>query len=437
MKKQLLGLLVICCLKGWGQTFDSTKVEQFSVHFQATIINQIKPGFKVPYSGNNSLSPNQESQTSITSTLFLGSRLWKGSSLFFNPEIAGGSGLSSALGVAASTNGETFRVGSPSPVVYLARLFLRQEFNLSNETTFQDADFNKFRGPIHKKYLAITIGKVGVNDYFDFNSYSHDPREHFMSWALMSNGAWDYPANVRGYTPSLILEYFTHRYEVRYGISLMAKTANGNTMDWNILNSSSQTLELVRKHQLNGRTGVVRLLGFFTRARMGNYQQSIALRPFDPIIEDTRKIGNTKYGFGLNIEQQLSEVIGMFLRASWNDGTNETWAFTEIDRSLSGGLEFKGRKWKRPNDYVGVAYALSGLSKPHRNYLKAGGKGFMLGDGNLAYATEHLIETFYCANLISQNLFISAAYQLVINPGYNADRKGPVNVFSVRLHVRI
>ena len=169
---------------------------------------------------------------------------------------------------------------------------------------------------------------------------------------------------------------------------------------------------------------------------MGNYNESIKLNPAAPDIIATRKYSNSKYGFGINAEQSLSKSIGMFLKASWNDGNNETWAFTEIDRTASIGAVTKGTKWKRENDEVGLAYVISGLSEPHKNYLKAGGKGFMLGDGALNYGAEQLAELYYSAQLIKNNLFLSGAYQFILHPGYNKDR-GPVNVFSVRVHIEI
>jgi high affinity Mn2+ porin len=417
----------------FAQKTDTAKTEILTLHFQTTVITQFKPGFKVSYTGDNSLRPEYEHQTSITSTLYAGARLWKGARVFVNPEIAGGSGLSSALGVAASTNGETFRVGSPEPKIYWARLFFTQIINLGSSFEFQNGDFNQLAGKEPAHYLALTVGKVGVADFFDFNTYSHDPREHFMSWALMNNGAWDYPADVRGYTPSFVAEYVEPNWELRYAISMVPKVANGAAVNYALDKARSQTLELTKRYKFNHQDGVLRLLGFYTSANMGNYRESIALAPDGPDITATRAYGRTKYGFGVNMEQVIRKDLGMFFRASWNDGNNETWAFTEIDRSASLGINFDGNHWKRPNDEFAIAAVVSGLSGPHRDYLAAGGKGFMLGDGRLNYGTENLIETYYCAELVKNNLFLTGTYQFLMHPGYNKDR-GPAHVFSVRVH---
>jgi high affinity Mn2+ porin len=435
IKGILLFVLTVMVLKVDGQPVDTTKEDQFSPHAQTTVINQFKPAFKAKYTGQNSLITQKENKFSLTSTLFFGSRLWQGASAFINPEIAGGSGLSGSLGVAASTNGETYRIGNPAPELGLARLFFRQIVSLNEETEYQEGDLNKLGAKISTSYVAFTIGKISVSDYFDNNKYSHDPRTQFMSWALMGNGAWDYPANTKGYTPSVIIEYVTPEKEMRYGFSLVPQTANGMEMEWKLNKASSQTLEYTQHYILSGESGTLRILSFFTIANMGNYNQSIAFNPLTPDIVATRKNGRTKYGVGINAEQNINKDMGLFFRMSWNDGQNETWMFTEIDHSISLGISSNGTKWERQNDNIGLAFVSSGLSVPHRNYLKSGGKGFILGDGNLNYSLEHLAELYYTLGL-SKNIFLSGTYQFLLNPGYNSDR-GPVSVFSVRVHTQI
>ncbi len=291
-------------------------------------------------------------------------------------------------------------------------------------------------GYVPEKYISVTFGKIALSDYFDDNSYSHDPRTQFMSWALMANGAWDYPANTRGYTDAFLIEYKTTKDEIRYALALVPAEANGNELDYKIGKAHSHTIEYDHRYMIHSKEGAVRVLAFYTVANMGNYNESIHLNPVAPDIIATRKYGNNKYGLAINTEQSLSKNIGAFVRAGWNDGNNETWAFTEIDRTISIGAVSKGTKWKRPNDEVGLAYVMSGLSVPHKNYLKAGGYGFMLGDGGLNYGPEQLTELYYSAALIKQRLFLSGAYQFILHPGYNKDR-GPVNVFSVRVHMEI
>ena len=417
------------------QPADSLNQEQFSIHAQSTFISQYKPAFRANYSGKNSLLPTEETQMSTTLTLFLGAKLWHGASVYLNPEVAAGSGLSGSLGVGASTNGETYRIDNTAPSFELARLYFTQIFPLNKATAYQESDQNKLSGQMPTSYLSFTVGKICVSDFFDLNTYSHDPRTQFMSWALMSNGAWDFPANTRGYTPSIVLAWVTPKNELRYGFSLLPLVANGMDMNWDVAKARSQTLEYTRNYSIAGKKGTVRLLSYLSICNMGNYNESLALNPTAPDITATRKDGRAKYGFGINAEQAINNDLGAFFRAGWNDGNNETWVFTEIDRTASIGLSANGKRWNRPNDIAGLSHVVSGLSTPHLNYLKSGGKGYELGDGNLNYGLENLTECYYSFQM-TKNISLSATYQHIINPGYNKDR-GPVDVLSARLHLQM
>lgn len=418
----------------------------YTLHAQETTVSQYRSKFNAMYTGSHSQKPEAEWATTITSTIFAGLKLWPNAQVFINPEIAGGHGLSSAFGIAAFTNGEAFRVGNPDPTIYIARAFFRQLIPLSKEKEWQDDGENKIAQYIPSKYFSFTMGKVSIADYFDDNTYSHNPRTQFLCWGLMSNGAWDYPANTRGYTPSAIIEFVSKKIEVRYGLSMMPNTANGNIMDNKIEKANANSFELKYKYTVNNKIGKISAIAFYNTALMGSYKAQNIIITTDTLhpgfyvkdysIVASRQYGRSKYGFGINIEQQISENIGLFARASYNDGKNETWCFTEIDRAASVGSSIKGTKWKRKNDAIGVAYCLSGLSNEHANYLANGGLGFILGDGKLNYANEHLFESFYSASFLNGKLTPSFVYQFVINPAYNKDR-GPISVFSVRMHLTI
>lgn len=417
----------------------------YSIHFQNTIVNQYKMPFVVKYNGENSLSDKEENRVSVTSTFYLGSKLWRNSSVFINPEMAAGEGLSQTLGLAGASNGETFRIGNPKPAIYIARLFYQQIIPLLSNGKrginkdidhFKNDDFNQLENYLPDKYFNIVLGKISIADYFDDNSFSHDPRAEFMNWALMSSAAWDYPANTRGYTPSLVVEYFAPKYECRWSISMVPTTANGNRMNTQIDKAHSITFENVFHYHLFGKKGSVRIIGFYTTANMGNYKDALRLDSLAPDIIQTRQYGRSKYGGVINIEQFIRKESGWFLKLSWNDGKNETWAFTEIDHALSMGISIHSF-FPNLNDNFAIAYALNGISEDHRKYLKHGGKGFMLGDGNLNYGMENIIEAYYKVALKRELLFLTLDYQCIFNPGYNKDRKGPVHIFSVRTHIRI
>ena len=445
MKHIFAFLLVIIFVQ---TSFSQNK--NWSIHFQQTVIPQHKPKINAPYSGEFSLSDSSETQTSLTTTIFLGRRLWKGAAVFYNPELAGGSGLSQARGIAGFTNGECFRIGNPTPTIYIARLFFRQDFALFGDddtgkankskivegekhaypvATQQDAA-NSIGGERPANRFTISIGKFSIADYFDNNSYAHDPRSQFMNWALMSTGGWDYPANTRGYTWNVVAELVRENWAVRAASSLVPTYANGPDLNWNWANNQSNTLEFEKSTKFFGKEGKLRTLAFYTTTYMGSYAEAIKMT--NPDVTLTRINGRTKYGFGLNYEQELSDETGMFLRASWNDGNNETWAFTEIDHSISGGF-VKDNLFGRKKDRLNVGFALNGISDLHRQYLAKGGYGFIIGDGKLPnYGLETIFEINYNAK-ITDWLSVTPDYQLVINPAYNQDR-GPVHAFALRFH---
>lgn len=413
---------------------DSAKARNpFNFHFQQTIVYQEHPSFSARYSGPNSLHNSEEGKTSLTSTLFLGLRLWKGGELYFNPEIAGGSGLSQAKGLGGFTNGETFRVGDPAPQLYVARAYIRQNLWTSGPEVPLEDQANQLPTAVQERVLRLWFGKFSLADVFDQNAYSHDPRSQFLNWSLMSMGAWDFPANTRGYTWAGLLEYKSKAWEFRMAVSMVPHLANGPFLDARIRKANAGTLELQRNYQWAGQAGKIRLVCFGNQAQMGAYAK--ALTALSPDVVATRSYGRTKFGWGVNWEQSVSNQAGFFGRISWNDGKNETWAFTEIDRSVHLGWYSAGHFWKRSGDTWGAAFCVNGLSQVHADYLKAGGLGFMLGDGKLNYRPEIIGEIFYSFQLHEDHFFLTPDYQFVLNPGYNHDR-GPVHVFSLRMNSR-
>jgi len=412
---------------------DTVKQQRFNLHFQQTIITQTKPAFNAKYTGDNSLLPTDETQTSLTTTFYSAARLWKGAQAVFNPEMSGGAGLSKTLGVAGFPNGETFRVGGSEPKVYIARLYLTQNFEWGKDKDTLTDDANQLAGTLSKRHFTITAGKFGMADYFDANSFSHDPRTQFMNWSLMSNGAWDYPANTRGYVLGLYTEFAQPNWTLRFAYTMVTTEANGSVWDGNIGKANSQTLEYERRYTLSGQKGTLRILAFNNNGKMGDYRQALARNPVNPNVDTMLTYGKRKYGFGINAEQNINKDFGVFGKASYNDGKTETWFFTEIDQSVSFGGVLKGTSWKRADDELGLAFVANGISSAHRDYLAAGGYGFIIGDGKLNYGTEMIAEMYYKVQA-AKFIAISPGYQFIVNPAYNKDR-GPVNVFSVRMHV--
>jgi high affinity Mn2+ porin len=438
--KLKINLLLLCTLTFSAFATASNKndsTQNWNFHFQNTTIYQYHPAFKAGYSGLNSLSSSVESPVSVTATLSLGAKLWKGASVYYNAEMGGGSGFSQARGIAGFVNGEVYRVSDATPKIYTARLFLKQIFALSTETQKMEDDANQLATNMPVSYISVAMGKFSVLDFFDDNKFSHDPRTQFYNWALMGNGAWDYPADTRGYTSGVVAELVKPQWALRLSSVMVPTTANGPVMDKDILHANSEAIEFEHQYKIGNQTGVVRLMSFITMGGMGNYKEALAwgtAQNSAPAIDSTHAVGRTKFGFGINIEHNINENVGLFLRSSWNDGRNETWAFTEIDRALSLGVQLNGSLWKRNDDKLGLAFLANGLSNDHRDYLKAGGYGFIIGDGHLNYQPEMITELYYSLKVKNYPIWFSPDYQFIVNPGYNKDR-GPVHAFGVRTHI--
>ena len=442
MRLAVLSLILVFAMQltRAGAVRDTTAHEQsFNFHFQTTFIYQYHPGFRALYSGQNSLSDNAENALSASSTFYIGKSLWNGASVYFNPEINGGNGFSQTRGIAGFPNGEIFRVDNPSPKIYIARLYFQQIIPLSGEMKQTDDDVNRLGGPRPESYISFYAGKFSIIDFFDNNSYAHDPRTQFLNWALMGDAAWDYPANTRGYTFGAAAELVKPSWSLRIAEVMVPTHANGSRMDEDISEARSQAVEFEHAFGSAFRQGRIRLIGFYSLAGMGSYREALdwgIKHSVAPSVDSVGRAGSLKFGFGVNVEQQLCNNAGFFFHASWNDGKTETWAFTEVDRSVNAGFVFSGRAWGRKDDSFGVAAIVNGLSPSHRDYLRAGGYGFIIGDGNLNYSTEKISEFYYTVKLFSFPVLVSPDYQFVIDPAYNRDR-GPVHVFSIRAHLEI
>jgi len=394
MRRCILALLPAVCLSAQEKPFD--------FHFQATTITQTHGPFDAAYSGANSLPPLRETDTSLTATLFLTVH-YKGATLEIDPELAGGAGFGGVVGIAGFPNGEIPRVGKPAPTPYLARLSFKQTVSR----------------------FTWTIGKFAASDFFDNNAYSHDPRTQFENWALMYNGAWDYPADTRGYTFGFVQELSLGKSVLRAGTFLEPEQANQMHLDRHLAASHSEAFEWQQKYSSGG---TIRALAFLNHANMGTYRDA------GTDVVATRKAGTLKYGFGLNLEQRLTPNIGIFSRWGWNDGRTESWAFTEIDRTAAAGLSIRGGRWRRPADRLGFGVAANAISGDHRAYLARGGYGFLLGDGKLTHAgRESGFEAFYAWRAL-RGVTITPGFQVILNPAYNRDR-GPVVVATVRCHL--
>ncbi len=405
--------------------------------FQATGIGQYHPSFNAPYTGNNSLLPQAQWGNSFSGTAFLGARLAPHTEVYLNPEIFSGLPFSNLLGLGGLTNGENQRGGGQEPHGYIARLFVRQTLNLGGGRQAVDSDQNQLAGSVDRRRLVFTLGKLAVTDIFDTNQFTGDPRSQFFNWSFLADGAYDYAANARGYSTGAAIEGYWDDWALRYGRFMQPSTSNGPNLDHQLARTYGDQLELEHDHTLAGQPGAVRVLLMRNRATMGSFSDALAYWNANgqqgvPDLASVRA-PHIKIAYALNIEQNLNSDVGVFLRASHNDGRYETFAFAEIEHQIATGLSVTGRAWGRQNDTWGLAFAQNGLSKRHQAYLAAGGLGAFIGDGALPrYRPERVLETYYAYALNSATT-VSLDFQHINNPAYNPAR-GPVNAFAVRAH---
>ena len=405
---------------------------------QANFIFQTHPPFHAPYSGVNSLNPKYEKATSRLLTLYSGLRLNDSTELLVDIEEAGGSALSTGLGLAGPPDLDIVRNPLLSKAPYLGRAMIHKVFALCKDKIENERSFLSLFPELPRRRLEIRFGKFSTVDFFDQNSVGSDTHFQFSNWTVDNNGAYDYAADTRGYTVGLTAEYQDRNWGFRFAEALMPKVANGIDLVWKPWQVHAENWEYeLRRGILPKRSGVVRLLAFTNYANMGIYRDAIAqfnehVVPVPDITNHPWRI-TRKYGFGINVEQNLTRNLTAFGRFGWNNGKTESFAYTEVDQTFAGGLGANGTMWRRRFDRAGFAVVTNAICKDHQVYLADGGKGFLLGDGALNYGRENIVETYYTAH-IWRGLYVAPGLQHIVNPGYNRDR-GPVLIPAFRLHM--
>ena len=417
---------------------DSWAIDPYSwnVHGQLTLIEQGYPAFRSPYQGTNSLTGASQIQNTTSATAFVGYRPWDGTEVYINPELMQGFGLNNTLGVAGFPNGEAQKSNFPMPRIDIARVFVRQTFGLGGEQETIEDGPNQLAGKQDISRITVTAGRFAVLDIFEGNSYSHDPRVDFLNWNMYCCGSYDVTMDKIGYTWGAAAELNQKSWAIRAGYFLVPAVSNANSYDIHISERGEYIGELELRYSLFSQPGKFRLMGWANIANMGGYADALAMpvtTPDYPDITQTRHV-RTNYGFVANLEQAITADLGIFSRASWSPGRVELIGWTDCDESLSFGAVLKGSAWGRPDDKIGVAGVVEGLSSIARAYFAAGGLGILVGDGQLNYRPERILEAYYAYSVNKWATF-TFDYQFIDNPGYNADR-GPVSVFSGRLHAQ-
>ena len=439
---RIAALLIVLAARVAGAQSSAASPSLFGLQLlgaQVNVITQYLAPFDRKYDGPNSLQGTGDTKTSHAYGAYLGARLGLGFSAYADVEMIRGEGVSRVVGLGGLTNGDVIRQGSADlgSGPYVARAFIRYVVGLGAQMDTLASAQDQLADIVPSRRLEVTAGLFAVTDLFDQNRYANTTRHQFMNWGLFQNTAWDFAADTRGYSQGIAVVLVSPTWTVRTGAFQMPTRANGNVFDSKVNEAYGVQTEVQWTSREAGT--VVRALAFLNAAQMGNYRVAIAAGQAAnaaPDIVANDRAGRHKYGVGLNVEQPLADSgeTGLFFRAGWSDGRNESFAFTEVDRHVSIGAQLSGARWGRSGDRVGLALVDHGLSDDHRAYLTAGGLGFLLGDGRLAYADERIFEGYYRLG-IGAHIEVGPDVQLVQHPGYNQDR-GPAAIFSLRLNVR-
>jgi hypothetical protein len=418
--------------------FPHSQTARWWISGQDNIIFQWHPSFHAKYTGPNSFHAEAQDATSHVGTLYTGLILTRNTEIFLDFEEASGGGLSDALGLAGFVNLDVVRNPTLGKAPYLSRGMIRQIVPLSKERVEEERNPWYMATEVPVRRLEFRFGKMGVNDFFDINEAGTDSHLQFMNWTADNNGAYDYAADTRGYSVMLLAEYHDRYWAFRFGEALMPTVANGIDLQWNLSKARAENYELELHPKVAGQHATtLRLLTFVNHANMGVYRDAIndylAGKTKTPDITAHPERTTVKYGFGLNLLQQINPALRIFGRFGWNEGQHESYAYTEVDQTVEIGADHTGDRWKRKLDKVGAVFISNAIKSDHQRYLQLGGKGFLLGDGGLNYGRETIEEAYYNIH-VWRGFFMAPDYQHINNPGYNRDR-GPVDVFSWRFHL--
>jgi high affinity Mn2+ porin len=414
---------------------DSNDQEQsWAVHVQETFVLQANPAFHSPYEGPNSLDPRPHAKETWDLTVYAGVRPWPGAEIWVDPELDQGFGLSDTLGVAGFPSGEAYKVGKLAPYAKLPRWFLRQTIDLGGESEKVDADLIQLRGRHTANRLVLTLGKFSVVDLFDTNEQAHDPRSDFMNWTIIDAGTFDYAANAWGYTYGAAAELYQGPWTFRAGAFDLSKVPNSEELDPSFRQYELDG-EIEHRHSIADEPGKVKVTFYLNHGRMGRFADAISLAELNRQAADITAVRRmrSRIGVSFNLEQQVSDTVSLFAKGGITNGNVEPYEFTDVDRTIAAGISIKGKSWKRPDDTVGIAGVINGITSVHQRFLDAGGLGILVGDGRLPHpGPEEILEAYYDV-AVAKALHLALDAQFIRHPAYNRDR-GPVPVGAFRLH---
>ena len=451
VKSRILATVGICCLlttSAWANHaklknqvplpfFVSDENPLSTLTITGVSVNMVQ-GFPTFHNGEEKVKGSV--QYSNKDALFLGMHLWKGATVVFNPEMYYGYNPSNNIGVASSVNVATARVESKSPYLQVQRLFLQQVIDLGGNKTkvnnqggrsqALEALTNQINEETTDHNLTLTIGKFGVGDIFDDNIYSHDPTRHFMNTSFNGMENIDYAGNAWGTTFGAAAEWQKDWWTLRAGIFQGSDLPPSLNLEPVALKSYMLIGEAEARYNIFEQPGNIKLLGYQDHGyinMIGEYNGSASVYDALPFFAKERMQRHTKLGIGINLQQQITDGVGMFIRAGMD---NKTYDFNDITQGINGGFVFFGKLWGRELDEIGIAAGYNSMTggKSYKN-----GMFTQIGAGAFKFAPESVFETYY-KFVPWKGMEITADYQFVQNPNFlkNSDT---AHVFGFRARI--
>lgn len=233
--------------------------------------------------------------------------------------------------------------------------------------------------------LVVTLGKIGLTDYFDNNSVANNETAQFLAGAFVNSAVLGAPS----YGPGM-------RVTARLGdqFSFGLGYGSGDTTGSNIIDHGFGIAELGYKLKMG--------------ELEGNYRFYGSLDGSLPVVDGIKIVKDNTWGTGLSIDQQLTGELTLFGRFGWHDKdayvTRSAW---------SAGFQYTGPIPQRKDDLAGFAYGQILI--------------------NNATAQEKLFEAYYKVK-VSDQLAMSPHFQYLMNP--LAD-KSVDNVFVASLRAQL
>jgi hypothetical protein len=231
--------------------------------------------------------------------------------------------------------------------------------------------------------VRLMAGKIDGTVLVDTNEYANDETTQFLGRAFRNSPAIEFPDNAAG-------------------MRLEIEPSDAVNVSFLMMDGDSDWEDIVEKGFYAAQMNL--MPGFFDRP--GNYRLITWLSDREHTKwRDSSATKENSYGFGLSFDQEMTDVLGAFLRYGWQDPdvylNGEDFS---IEQAWGAGIQLKGSLWNREDDVLGAAL---GWVMPSGEYKNAG--------SNLKAEDEGHFEAYYSYK-VNQNLTLSPDIQVIWNP---------------------